>query len=87
MSEQHTDGSCFMRCQKKGFGEIKRGVREVFRFAAESVESRPGSSVSPQRGASRFDLHTSGVIQMSFFDKAHCQEQVSVVYAKSDLIS
>lgn len=36
----HTHGLCFMRCQKKGFGE----VREGYHLTAGSAESRSGST-------------------------------------------
>lgn len=39
--QTHTDGSRFMRCQKKGFGGIKGEVRKGYHPTARTVESHP----------------------------------------------
>lgn len=46
-AQAHTDGLCFMRCQKKGFGEIKEEREKVIASQRKSAERRPASE-TPQ---------------------------------------
>lgn len=67
--QKHTDGPCFMSCQKKGFGEIKEKWEKVIVSQWEVRRAVPVQQRSPQRKTSCLDLYISEITHMSRLTK------------------
>lgn len=66
---RYTQMGSFVRCQKKGFGEIKEKWEKVIISQWEVWWAVLVPWCSPQCGTSRLDLYISEITQMSFLTK------------------